>query len=214
MALKFPVGHEGLVTTIQYALPNCKGLTYYQSAVLIAEKISEWEKDPTKIPGTIYRKEDFKETSADRSVHPKQNARFDEAVQNCKNKMLAEQKQCQYSCYGCTLYSDLQRSKHWCNTCQRSGCYFHPVMANRTGFDIQKPISIPTFIERFGCASHTGFRDEQNIRKDERERLLRELRRKIAHKSQCSSWCNTLIVTRDDLEEIVTSIESKNEDKK
>lgn len=58
MTLKFPEGHKGLIKTIQYALPHCNDMTYYQSAVFIADRIKEWENDPTKIPGTIYRKQE------------------------------------------------------------------------------------------------------------------------------------------------------------
>lgn len=56
MALTFPEGKEGLVTTIQYALPYCKGKTYYESAVFIVDKIEEWINDPSRIPGTILKK--------------------------------------------------------------------------------------------------------------------------------------------------------------
>ena len=53
----FPEGHDGLITTIQYALPKCDGQTYYKIAVFIAERIQEWLKDPSKIPGTVLRRE-------------------------------------------------------------------------------------------------------------------------------------------------------------
>jgi hypothetical protein len=54
--LRFPEGHDGLRTTIQYALPYMGDGTYYEQAVFIADRVREWQNDTSKIPGTIYRR--------------------------------------------------------------------------------------------------------------------------------------------------------------
>jgi hypothetical protein len=57
MTLKFPEGHKGLVCTIQNALPYIPDAGYYQQAVFIADKIKEWQNDPSKIPGTVWKRD-------------------------------------------------------------------------------------------------------------------------------------------------------------
>jgi hypothetical protein len=57
MALNYPEGHKGLVCTIQYALPDVDHKTYYAQAVHIAEKIVEWQNNPSKIPSTVLKRE-------------------------------------------------------------------------------------------------------------------------------------------------------------
>ena len=53
-----------------------------------------------------------------------------------------------------------------CETCKREGCYFHPSkaiwrngMIPQKAISINNPISIPEFINRFGCASHSASSD-------------------------------------------------------
>jgi hypothetical protein len=56
--MNFPEGKEGLICTIQYALPHTEHIhPYYPRAVAIADIIEEWVNDPSKIPGTILRRD-------------------------------------------------------------------------------------------------------------------------------------------------------------
>jgi hypothetical protein len=58
MTLDFPEGNDGLICTIQYALPHMPKAGYYTQAVFIADRIREWQNNPSKIPGTILRKQE------------------------------------------------------------------------------------------------------------------------------------------------------------
>jgi len=43
------------------------------------------------------------------------------------------------------------------NGCKTVGCYFHPNMGTKAqGIDTDHPITIPVFIERFGCGRYTN----------------------------------------------------------
>ena len=43
------------------------------------------------------------------------------------------------------------------NGCKTVGCYFHPNMETKAqGLDTDHPITIPVFIERFGCGRYTN----------------------------------------------------------
>jgi hypothetical protein len=54
---KFPEGYDALVCTIQYALPCLPEKGFWTQAKFIADKIVEWQKDRSKIPGTTYKRE-------------------------------------------------------------------------------------------------------------------------------------------------------------
>lgn len=65
-----------------------------------------------------------------------------------------------------TLFDDDLKLHHMrCNNkCMRQGCYFHPKMGTKErGLDIEHVVPIPTFINRFGCASYTGFPDRTPV---------------------------------------------------
>jgi len=52
---------------------------------------------------------------------------------------------------------DLPKPQRCDNACVNKGCYFHPDVGTKEhGLDIDYPITIPTFIRRFGCASYNN----------------------------------------------------------
>jgi hypothetical protein len=58
------------------------------------------------------------------------------------------------------VFLEPEPSKFQCNTCKIKYCYFQPDMAADRGLDVDHPITIPVFISRFGCASHSHIRNE------------------------------------------------------
>jgi hypothetical protein len=60
-------------------------------------------------------------------------------------------------------------SPNQCKTCERVGCYFNPEIGTKEhGLDIDHPITIPCFIERFGCASHSPLHHNQTPTTEEK----------------------------------------------
>lgn len=90
-------------------------------------------------------------------------------------------------------------SEYVCKVCQRRGCYFYPGMADEKGLDVEQPITIPVFIGRFGCASHTDFPNE----KETINGVLDDIEHKIAKiQFTCADTAN------DATEMIYATIES------
>ncbi len=66
------------------------------------------------------------------------------------------------------VFKEDEPSEFQCNSCKNKYCYFQPNMAADRGLDVDRPITIPVFISRFGCASHS------DINMKISERILKE----------------------------------------
>ena len=267
IGVHFPEGFDGLRTTIQYALPYMGKGTYYQQAHFIALQVREWQNNTSKIPGTLYRREESAEPTSCKPAEPEKryecaigNKRYSnrpprgchirfpswknctddglpchnlkdktekaflEAMKekfavepelvicpradgtdnddpchniNCSHRNPHKQEEgCRISrkmisslkcggfmsCHPYDLKTIEERERkqvedkpheNQCETCKRKGgCYFHPGMAKQQGLDVDHPITIPEFIERFGCASYI---DEHGAVGDQLAELYEQL---------------------------------------